>query len=248
MPRIRSIAFLAVVPAVLLGGPLAAAADESSKSPKQIVADVKRDLATVTSYHVSGVERDAKTTTRVNGDVSADGKADMTIREGDASARLIALPPTAYIKANTKFWKASGAGKDASKLAGRWFKITDESLTKFAQELAPKELAACVDTGNGTLAKGGTTTVAGKRTVVVVDKGDKPGTAPGKLYASTTAPIVPLRIVQTGKRSKGGGHVPKRCADTVDHTTRSSDVRFSKFNEAVSIQAPPGAIELPTGN
>lgn len=247
MPRFRSIATLALVPAslVLLGGPLAAAADESSKAPAQIVRDVQRDLAKVRSYHFSGVQREGRSTTHLAGDVTADGKADFTIREGDASARLIALPPAVYMRANAAFWKASGGANLAKDLAGRWVKVDDKSLAAFAEQLAPDELAACWRVGLGALGKDGVRTVGGKRTVVVTDKGDKAGTAPGRMYVTTAPPILPLRMVQTGKRRRGG-HFPKRCADSIDRTSTFSDVRLSRFDEALDIRAPKGAITLPS--
>jgi hypothetical protein len=244
MRRYRSLAVLALaLLAAGLAGPLAAAADESSKTPAQILADVQRDLAKVRSYHFSGYEVDGRTTTRLAGDVSASGRADVTIREGGGSVRVILLPSAMYLKANAAFWKANGGKKLADKLADRWFKTNDAGLKAVIDDLMPKRMASCVSVGTGTLRKGGLGSVGGKRVVVVVDEGDKPGTTPGRLYVTTSGPILPLRLRQTGKR-RSGGHIDRRCQEP-DDTSTSSDVRFSAFDEPLHITAPHGALTIP---
>jgi hypothetical protein len=230
----------------VLGGPLAAAADESSKTPAQILADVQRDLAKVRGYHFSGYEVDGKTTTHLAGDVSAAGKADLTIREGATSAHVIVLPPAAYLKANAAYWitNAGAQGPElAAKLAGRWFKTKDTSMKSLIADLSPKHIASCVTVGTGTVTKGGVGSVGGKRAVVIIDQGDKPGTTPGKLYVTATAPILPLRALQTGKM-RPGGHLDKRCQDGADSST-ASDLRFSAFDKALHIRAPHGPVTAP---
>jgi hypothetical protein len=251
MSRLRSFAAiaLALISVSVLGGPLAAAADESSKSPAQVLADVKRDLSKVRSYHFSGYEIDGKTTTRLAGDVSAAGQADLTLRVANTSARIILLPPAMYLKANAAYWKANGGAqgsKLADKLAGRWLKVNDNSLKSLIDDLLPKHIASCVTVGTGTLKKGGVGSVGGKRAVVIIDQGDKPGTTPGKLYVTATGPVLPLRLLQTGKR-RPGGHLDKRCEDSAD-TSRASDLRFSAFDTALHIRAPHGAITAPGGS
>jgi hypothetical protein len=246
MRRFSSLALLALTAVGVIGASLAAASDESSKTPHQILADVQRDLAKVRSYHFSGSEVDRGKTSRLAGDVSAAGRGDLTLREGATSARIIVLPPAMYIKANAGWWKANGGSdgkKLADELANRWFKANDPSVRSLIGELLPKHLASCIAVGTGTLKKGGVGSVAGKRAVVIVDAGDKPATTPGRLYVSTTGPILPLRLVQTGKR-RPGGHVDQRCDDP-DDTSTASDLRFSRFNEPLHVRAPHGAITVP---
>jgi hypothetical protein len=247
MRRYRSLAVPALaLLTVALAGPLAAASDESSKTPAQILADVQRDLAKVRSYHFSGYEVDGRTTTRLAGDVSASGRADVTVRERGGSVRVILLPSAMYMKANAAFWKANGGTngrKLAEKLADRWLKTDESGLKALIDDLMPKHVASCVSVGTGTLTKGGLGSVGSKRVVVVVDRGDKPGTTPGRLYVTTTGPILPLRLKQTGKR-RPGGHIDRRCQDP-DDTSTSSDVRFSGFDEPLHISAPHGALTIP---
>jgi hypothetical protein len=248
MPQFRFFASLALVVTGLgvSGGSLAAAGDESSKTPAQVLADVQRDLAKVRSYHFSGFEVDGKSTTRLTGDVSAAGRADLTLREGATSARIILLRHAMYMKANAAYWKANGGAQGselADKLAGRWFKVNDASLKSLIDDLLPKHVASCITVGTGTLKNGGVASTGGKRAVVIIEQGDKPGTTPAKLYVTTAAPILPLRIVQTGK-TKPGGHLDKRCQDSAN-TSTASDLRFSAFNEVLHIRAPQGAITIP---
>jgi hypothetical protein len=244
MRRFSSLALLVAV--AVLGTSVAATADESSKTPQQILADVQRDLAKVRSYHFSGSEVDRGRTSRLAGDVSAAGRADLRLRDGATSARVIVLPPAMYIKANAAWWKANGGSdgkKLADKLADHWFKVNDPSLRSLIGELLPKRLASCIAVGTGTLKKGGVGSVAGKRAVVIVDAGDKPATTPGRLYVAATGRILPLRLVQTGKR-RPGGHVDQRCDDP-DDTSTASDLRLSRFDEPLHIRAPHGAVTVP---
>jgi hypothetical protein len=189
MRRFRLLALLALVLMALglVAGSLAAASDESSKTPEQILGDAQRDLAKVRSYHFSGTEADGRSTVRAAGDVSASGRADVTIREGKGSVRVILLPAAMYMKANAAFWKANGGAdgqKLADKLADRWLKTNDRDLKSLIDELLPKHVASCVDVGTGTLKKGGMASVGGKPTVVVVAQ----ATSRVRRRASSTSP------------------------------------------------------------
>jgi hypothetical protein len=250
MPRFRSLVLLALVPValVLLGGPLAAAADESGKPPAEILADMQRDLAKVGSYHFSGFEIDGGKTSHLSGDVSSGGRADVLLRQGKTTARIIVLPHATYVKANAAFWRAQAPGLPAKllrRLADRWFRSADPGLRALAAALLPKRVAACSGVGTGTLSSGGESTLAGKPVAIVVAAGDQPGTTPGRLYVTTTPPILPLRAVQSGPRQPGGQLDPA-CQDA-DDTSTASDLRFSRFDEPTHIRAPHGAVKVPSG-
>ena len=254
MHLLRSAALITALPLALVaaGGPLASAADESSKSPKQILADLSRDLGKVRNYHFSGTQTDPDGRSSIAGDVTASGRANLVIRQGSSAVRLIALPAGVYIKGNAAYWKAVGGKSGASvakQLADRWVKAPgsqDSSLTAMFKDLTPKHLASCAAVGTGTLAKAGTATVAGRRALVIVDRGDKPGTTPGRLYVTASGPVLPLRVTQTGPR-RAGGHLNTRCQEKADKST-ASDLSFSRFNAKVTITAPRGAITLPGGD
>jgi hypothetical protein len=98
----------------------------------------------------------------------------------------------------------------------------------------------------GTLRRAGGTTVDGQPVVIVVDKGDVPGSTPKKIYIATTGAPLPLLVVETGLRVPGG--VPdKDCGETSANLNGSSTrarLSINSFNQTVSITAPPGAVSL----
>jgi hypothetical protein len=249
--RSAAVTVAAVLALAAGGGPLAAAADESSKSPKEILNDLARDLRKVKNYHFAGWQVDSSGRSTIAGDVTASGKANVVIRQGGAAVRMVLLPSAAYLKGNAAYWKMAG-GKDGAalgrKLGDRWVKVPGFGVKDVAAafaDLTPKHLASCAGVGTGTLSKGGEATVAGRKAVVIVDRGDKPGTTPGRLYAAASGPVLPLRVVQTGRR-KAGGHLNAKCQDK-DDDSRASDVTFGAFDKKVSITAPKGAITIPGG-
>ena len=96
------------------------------------------------------------------------------------------------------------------------------------------------------MAKGGTETVDGEQAVVVLDKGDRPGTNAGKLYVATTGEPFPLRTVATGNERPGGKQDPQ-CNESERRTRTGDEVKLSRYNESLDVKAPPGAIDLEGG-
>jgi hypothetical protein len=231
----------AAAPAVAGGG-------EESKTPKAILADLKRDLGQVKSFHFAGRQTDPDGVTRLSGDVFASGSASIGIAQGRGSLRMILLPRSTYLKANAVYWRASG-GKNgpalARKLAGRWVKVPASvraSVNAILSKLSPKHLASCFSTGLGTLSNNGLKTLGGRKAILLQDKGAQPGTAPGLLYVTADSPVLPLRQIQTGPR-KAGGKLDKRCDDANDKTT-ASDVTLSRYNRVSPLKAPRNALSL----
>jgi hypothetical protein len=220
--------------------------DEAAKEPSAIVADAARDLAQVKSFHFAGSTTDDDGTTKLSGDVLANGSGRLVLANGKEKARLVALPGKTYIKANAAFWR-DAAGKDTSakvvaKLADRWIREpADASSTALLGDFRPKKLATCLTKGLGTLSKDQPGTTGGQPAIVLKDAGDKPGTAPARYYFTNKAPILLLRIVQTGKnhpgKSKGGS-----CGGGGDSTTTRGDLAFSQFDKVAKVTAPHGAV------
>jgi hypothetical protein len=78
-------------------------------------------------------------------------------------------------------------------------------LDEFLVIADPALIGRCmIGTHLGTLSKVGTGEVDGKPTVVIEDKGDVPGGAPGKAYIATKGEPLPLRVTQTGRRRPAG--------------------------------------------
>ena len=111
--------------------------------------------------------------------------------------------------------------------------------------LDPETLSRCLLRDHGTIAKGGTETVDGKQAVVLIDKGDRPGTAPGKLYVAAEDEPLPLRTIATGNQRPGGKKDPQCGGDTPTRT--GDEAKFSRYNESLDITAPPGAVDVGAG-
>jgi hypothetical protein len=256
MRSLRSRALIVSIPVAVLavgaGGAVAVGQDEASKSPQQVIADVKRDLAKVKSYHLVVTDK-ADPGTTFSADIFASGASRVVIRQKSTTVRVISLGKTSYINGDAAYWKAivkgSTGSKVAKKLAGKWVKVpaSDNSTGSITAEFSPKRLASCIDSGLGTLSNKGKRSIAGQDAVVIEDKGDKPGTAPGLLYVSAQAPNLPLRLTQTGA-AKPGGKADAACGDdgSDDNDTKSrTDATFSKYNKIDAVRAPHGAITLP---
>lgn len=230
---------VAVAPAV--------AADRGSQSPKQILSQVRTDLAAVQSVHVAGTQRDKDGLSHITGDLTSTGSFRLSIVQGKQKFRATLVDSVAYLNANAAFWRSAGGanGPTVSLLANRWVKMPPKesaSLAKGFADLSPKVVARCVATRTGTVVKIGTATVGGRRTIILEDKGDKPGTAPGRLYVAAAGAALPVRETQTGPRRKGG-KLDATCDDKTD-TTTSESVRFSNYNKVAAITAPANPLDL----
>jgi hypothetical protein len=211
-----------------------------SKSASQILADSAAALKEVKSYRVQVTQRSSKATA----DVELPTKLRLALREGPTSASIIAVAGQVYIKGNEAYWKDQQGEQAAGRLAGKWLKApsTSADLKDVTNGLDPETLSRCLVKDHGTIAKGGTETVEGKQAVVLIDKGDRPGAAPGKLYVAAEGDPLPLRTIATGNQRPGGKQDPKCDGDT---PTRAGDeAKFSRYNEPLDITAPPGAVDV----
>jgi hypothetical protein len=247
-PSVSACVLLAVTAAGCGGS--SAKPDEASKSPRQILADVQRDLAKVRSYHVTGTETDTDAgRSSVVGDVDASGSLRFTLRQSGHTAQFIVINTDSYLRGDQSFWRDQ-AGIKSSRLtralANRWVKIpTAESgsLARQFDQFTPRELAHCMTAASGTVTKSGTARFSGEPVVILTDKGDRPGTNPGRLYVTTSDRALPVREVVTG-RQRPGGHRDARCSGSGDATTTHSDVRLSGFDRHVNIVAPPNPLNF----
>lgn len=250
----RTLSLAVLVPlAVVVGPGSALGADDAGQDPAKLLKAAAASLGAVKSYHLTASETDEDGTFRFTADVLASGNADITLRQGGSgTVRLRLVAKTTYLRGDAAYWKGAIGGKDgaaaAKKLAGRWIKAAKSDAKEFAplfDEVAPKQLASCLVApgSTGTLSVGKPATVGRTKAQVLVDAGDKPGTAPGRLYLATGDDPLPLRLLQTGK-TKPGGKTTK-CQDG-DDTSTASDFRFSRYGEKLSIRAPKNAITIPS--
>jgi hypothetical protein len=212
-----------------------------SKSPQQILEETAAALRRVKSFHIESTEGRSES---VTGDIAVPEKLRFDLKERDATARMLFVDGAVYMKGNAAFWKDSDAGREAQDLAGRWIKVPGAvgGLDKLAKQVEPANLSRCLLKGHGTLASGGKATVDGRAAVVIVDKGDRPGTSPGRLYVAATGEPLPLRTLATGRERPGGKKDPLCDSDTP--TRKGDEVFFSRYNEPVDITAPPDALDL----
>jgi hypothetical protein len=212
-----------------------------SKPPQQALEDTAAALRRMKSFHVEATE--GRSTT-VRADFAVPKKLRLYLKQRDATARMLFVDGAVYMKGNTAFWREAEAGRNAKDLDGHWLKVPGSmgELQKLAKQLDPVNLSRCLLKAHGTLASGGTATVKGQRAVVILDKGDRPGTTPGRLYVAATGEPLPLRTIATGRERPGGKKDPLCDSDT---PTRAGDeVLFSRYNEPVDITAPPDALDL----
>jgi hypothetical protein len=247
MRLLRSTAVIISAAAAATAGGVALAqdgGDESAKEPSAIIADAARDLAKVKSFHFVGSDVDKGATTRLSGDAFANGTGRVTLTSGKAKARLVELPGTIYINANAAFWRETVediTAKVVRKLEGRWIRQPADKESSLISGTTPKKLAGCLEGSLGTLSKVAPATVGGQKAIVLQDAGDKPGTAPGRYYFTSTPPILLLRAVQTGKAKPGKTKDPD-CADGGTSTSTRSDLLLSRFNKVAKVTAPRGAV------
>ena len=220
-----------------------------SKSPQQVLDASVAALSRVKSFHLEGKEGSGAKLTTATADVGLPSKLRLALDQRGAKASIILVDGSLYVRANAAFWKQEHAGKAAAALAGRWLKTPASTgdLKDLTQDLDPKILSHCLANEHGTLASGGKATVDGQEAIVLIDKGDRPGTGPGKLYVAATGDPLPLRAIATGRERPGGKKDPK-CDEEGDTPTEPGDeFKFSNYNEPLDISAPPSAVDLGGG-
>jgi hypothetical protein len=244
----RDGAVLALVPLVTAfgcGGSSKDTSDEASKPPAQILDDTAGALKRVHSVRLQGTQTIDDQKTAIRADLEPPAKVSLAYDQRGAAASIIAVSGSVYIKANETFWKKQGVGRAGTTLAGKWFKApTSEAEFKdLTKGLDVATLSRCLVQNHGTLAKGGTATVNGQPAVVIVDKGDRPGSTPGKLFVATKGEPVPLRIVATGEQ-RPGGIKDRQCNDPSSRTHAGDQLSFTKYDQALKIAPPLGALDL----
>jgi hypothetical protein len=215
-----------------------------SKPASQALEQTGAALRRVKSFHVEATQ--GRSTT-LRADVAVPKKLRLDLEQSGTRSRMIYVDGALYIKGDRAFWERTGARSIAGRLAGRWFKTpgsANKGLQDLIEQLAPGTLGRCLLKDHGTITRGPAATVDGQRAIVLLDKGDRPGTAPGKLYVAATGDPLPLRTIATGPERRGGKKDPLCDGDTP--TQRGDAALFSRYDERLDITAPPGAVGFPT--
>lgn len=220
---------------------------EASKPAAQILSDAAAALRAVHSLRMQGTVAIEKRPTAITLALEPPAVS-VTMQQGIATAAYDVVSGTSYIKANSAFYEHQAKVPSAvvSLIANRWFKVpsTEGGVTAITKGLDLKTLSRCLVENHGTLHVGETTTVNGQPAVVVVDKGDRPGSTPNKLYVATTGAPLPLRALATGKQRPGGVH-DAECNESRGDPTQAGEVlTFSAYNQPLNITAPTGALDF----
>jgi hypothetical protein len=224
--------------------------DAAKQSPQQLLQASQDALGKVKSFHIEGTGTDTEDgEQKISGDFSIPGKMQVAIEAKSGKTELILADEIAYIRAPRAVWEEQGLPPQLlSAISDRWVKLPEDTdaAGEFKAYTNPETIGYClIGKDLGTLSLGGTEEVEGKATNVVVDKGEKPGSSPGKLYIAAEGEPLPLRGETTGPKKPGGKPDP-RCAEGEDDedTTTRTDLTFSKYDEPVDIEAPADAVDI----
>jgi len=222
---------------------------EADKTAAQILADAVSAMRTTSSFHISGQETSSGTGTpnplgniSLSIDIAGPSSAQGTIGGEGVTAKFVITGGKFYLQGKEFFAKV--AGDQAANLVGdRWVVAPSTSgISGFDQFVDAKKLANCLNLDHGALSKGGTTTVNGQTAVILVDKGDKPGTQPGKLYVATSGTAYLLKLETTGAAQPGTPPGGDQCGSSGDTSTGA--ILFSDFGKSYSVSAPSDAVDL----
>ncbi len=215
----------------------------------QILAAAETAIDHVHSFHLQASSTFASGAVTVTGDFALPGKAAVVERLAAGPIDLRLIGDTLYFRSPRSYYAAEGVkGATLTALAGHWVSATPSQLPTIGNLIAltnPAILGRCLlGQRLGTLSVDGETTLDGRRAVVLVDAGDLPGSAPGRLYVAASGPPLPLETTSTGA-FRSGGKTDAACgvASTTPTTTGGTDV-ISRFNEAITISAPAGAVSI----
>ncbi|MEA2646989.1 MAG: hypothetical protein QOE92_2072 [Chloroflexota bacterium] len=194
------------------------AAGEEARSPEQLLADAKQEIAGLKTVEllISGTDSDLGA---VSYDISldADGAATGTGTAGDARFEVVVAGGRSYVKGRDVFallFRDVPAGirqATLDRVGDHWVVGADLLAPQDTNNnLRPAALADCLD-AHGTLSKGPTVDVGGRRSVEVIDRGENPGGTPRSLFVAVDAPHVITRIRVNGDQTPGPGADRGRC-------------------------------------
>jgi hypothetical protein len=192
----------------------------ASKSPDAIVSAASAAIEAAQTVHISGSVASGNTPVTLDLSLVSGKGATGSMSESGLSFQIVALDQTVYINGSPAFWSHFGGSAAAALLTGRWLKAPETGqFASLAEVTDLKRLIGGLLASHGTLTKGPTTTINGRKVIAVSD-----ATQGGTLYVATTGKPYPIQISKPG--SQGG------------------QLAFDRFNEPVSLTAPPNAIDI----
>jgi hypothetical protein len=190
------------------------------KSPNQIASSVTNATSTVKSVHVSGSIRNSGTPITLDLNLVAGKGGGGQMSQNGLSFQIISVGQEVYLKGSSAFWRHFGGAAAAQLFNGKWLRAPATGQFASIAELTNLQLLfnRLLST-HGTLAKGGTSTVAGQKVLAVNDT-----TQGGTLYIATTGKPYPVEIVRSGPQ---GGHIV-----------------FDRYDQRVALSAPANSIDI----
>ena len=197
------------------------ATPETSKSAKQILADVKSAVGDAQEVHVSGKVPSGTGTIGLDLHVQS-GAGAGTLTLAGAPVKLIRVGNVAYMNAGAAFWQHIGTNPAAIQLIqDRWFKFStdDQRYASMAKLLDERMLTKSLLRPEGRVVKHGTRTYRGRPVIVLRDTG---GDGHSEMYVAATGVPYPVAIVDP---------------------TKHASLRFDAWNHSVPITPPADAVD-----
>jgi hypothetical protein len=199
-----------------------------AKAPTEIVAGAKVLADAASSVHVSGSILSGASPTTFDLYLVASRGGRGQVSENGLSFELIRIHGTVFIKGSPAFYRHLVGAAATPLFQGRWLKApaSTGSLASLAALTDIRQLADATLAGHGTLIKGATATVNGRKLLAVTDTATG-----GTLYVATTGPPYPIELTTSGA---GAGRIvfdrwnapfsvlPPALANTLDLTRLQS--------------------------
>jgi len=191
-----------------------------SKSPDAIVSAASSALEAVQTVHISGSVANGNTPVTLDLSLVSGRGATGSMSESGPSFQIVAIDQTVYINGSPAFWRHFGGSVPAALLTGKCMKAPETGQFASLAEITDlNRLISGLLASHGTLTKGPTTTINGRKVIAVSD-----ATRGGTLYVATTGKPYPIQVSKPGPQ---GGRLA-----------------FDRFNQPMSLTSPPNAIDI----
>src|SRR4051794_15996749 len=231
--------------AIVAAGSLAGCGDDGSSKVPPLVGQAQAAMRQVKSFHLSGSDVTAHGTTIARGVWKAPGNIRLHMVINGSPVDAIMMGNHIYIRGSAKFWRAHSMPPRAMAIvAGRWVIVPPtRQFTALKRELQPESMAHCITVNLGSVRDAGRVTRNGEQLRLLELAGDKPGSAPGRVFISADGPAFVRTVEQTGPARPGGTRDPLCDADGTNDTERATTT-LSRINRPVTIAAPAHPLSL----
>jgi hypothetical protein len=179
------------------GGSGSSSSNEAGKSAAVILADARQAARDAGSVRVAGTIHDSGQTIGLDLKIAQHGGGGTMTIQG-SKVEIVRVGKSVYIRAPSSFYERVGAGKAAGQLlAGKWLKApaSTSDFRDLAQLTNINQFVSQALKPEGTVTKGGETTVAGQKAIEL--KSSKGGS----LFVATTGKPYPIELKGVGSSS-----------------------------------------------